>query len=190
MTRAELRTVLEALDLSERPDEIAFRSRMLSLLDSCPDCFQRFAFPAHFTGSVMVVSADGAQTLLHHHRKLDKWLPFGGHCDGEEDVLSVARREALEECGIEGLILASPRPFDLDIHVIPARSNEPEHEHFDIRWMMIAPEDAAFKISEESLALRWFSPAEMEALPLTAGNRRLLAKWRRILARRAAHTGE
>ena len=184
MTRSELRAVLETLDLSERPDETGFRSRMLSLLDSCPDCFHRFAFPAHFTGSVMVVSADGTRTLLHHHRKLDKWLPFGGHCDGEEDVLNVARREALEECGIEGLILASPRPFDLDIHVIPSRANEPEHEHFDIRWMLIAPEGAAFTGSEESIELRWFSPAEMEALNLTPGNQRLLAKWRKILDRR------
>jgi 8-oxo-dGTP pyrophosphatase MutT (NUDIX family) len=184
MTRSELRSVLETLDLSERPDETGFRLRMLSLLDSNPDCFHRSAFPAHFTGSVMVVSADGTRALLHHHRKLDKWLPFGGHCDGEEDVLSVARREALEECGIEGLILASTRPFDLDIHVIPARSNEPEHEHFDIRWMLIAPEGAAFTVSEESIELRWFSPAEMEALSLTPGNRRLLAKWRKILNRR------
>jgi hypothetical protein len=56
--------------------------------------------------------------------------------------------------------------------------------------MLIAPEGAVFKISEESLALRWFSPAEMEALPLTSGNRRLLAKWRRILAHRAGSAAE
>jgi hypothetical protein len=41
-----------------------------------------------------------------------------------------------------------------------------------------------FKISPESIELRWFTPDEMEALPLTLGNQRLLAKWRRILARR------
>jgi 8-oxo-dGTP pyrophosphatase MutT (NUDIX family) len=184
MTRFELRTVLENLDLSGRPEETPFRARMVSLLDSCAACFNRSSFPAHFTGSTLVVSADGSRALLHHHRKLDKWLPFGGHCDGEEDVLEVACREAREECGIEGLVLASPRPFDLDIHAIPARSDEPEHEHFDIRWMLIAPENAAFTASAESLELRWFSPAEMEALPLTPGNQRLLAKWRRILARR------
>jgi hypothetical protein len=56
--------------------------------------------------------------------------------------------------------------------------------------MLIAPEGAAFKISSESIALRWFSPAEMEALPLTPGNRRLLAKWRRILSRRTHSSAE
>lgn len=185
MTRSDLRTSLEQLDLSDRPEEVGFRARMIGLLDSTPECFERSSFPAHFTGSVMLVSADGSKTLLHHHRKLDKWLPFGGHCDGDEHVLRVAQREALEESGIEGLILASPRPYDLDIHTIPERANEPEHEHFDVRWMLIAPENAAFRISEESLELRWFTPDEMDALPLTPGNKRLLAKWRRILARRA-----
>jgi 8-oxo-dGTP pyrophosphatase MutT (NUDIX family) len=185
MNRSTLRSALENLDLSERSDEVPFREKMIALLDSSEGCFLRSTFPAHFTGSVMLVSADGSQTLLHHHRKLDKWLPFGGHCDGEENVLAVAQREALEESGIEGLIVASPRPFDLDIHTIPARQDEPEHEHFDVRWMLIAPETATFKISPESIELRWFTPDEMEALPLTPGNQRLLAKWRRILARRA-----
>ncbi len=188
MTRSILRAALEALDLSDRQDEVTFRSRMITLLDSSAGCFLRSTFPAHFTGSVMLVNADGSKTLLHHHRKLDKWLPFGGHCDGEENVLAVAQREALEECGIEGLILASPRPFDLDIHTIPARPGEPEHEHYDVRWMLIAPENAVFKVSPESLELRWFTPDEMEELPLTSGNKRLLAKWRRILSRRAHPT--
>ena len=189
MTRDNLHTALAALDLSERPEEVEFRSLMLALLQSTAACFHRSCFPAHFTGSVLVVDAGGARALLHHHRKLDKWLPFGGHCDGDENVLRVAQREALEETGIEGLILASPRLFDLDIHTIPARADEPEHEHFDVRWMLIAPENAQFRKSDESYELRWFTPDEMDELPLTPGNRRLLAKWRRILARRAHHAG-
>jgi 8-oxo-dGTP pyrophosphatase MutT (NUDIX family) len=81
-----------------------------------PRCFHRDCFPGHFTGSALVVSADGSRALLHHHRKLDRWLQFGGHCDGDVNVPRVAQREAFEESGISGLILASARPFDLDIH--------------------------------------------------------------------------
>lgn len=188
MTRADLYHALASLDLAARPEEIDFRSRMLALLEASTGCFYRSCFPAHFTGSALVVDASGTRALLHHHRKLAKWLPFGGHCDGEENVLRVALREAFEESGIEGLVLASSRLFDLDIHTIPARSEEPEHEHFDVRWMLIAPENAQFRRSDESLELRWFTPSEMEALPLTPGNRRLLSKWRGILARRG-HSG-
>jgi hypothetical protein len=107
MTREEFRKTLLSLDLSKRQEEQPHRQRMLELLDSGVDCFRRDVFPAHFTGSALVVSADGARCLLHHHRKLDRWLQFGGHCDGEEDVLSVAQREAFEESGIGGLIVAS-----------------------------------------------------------------------------------
>ncbi len=185
MTRADLRQQLADLDLSARSDEEPHRQRMIALLDSTPDCFLRTSFPGHFTGSALVVSADGTRALLHHHRKLDRWLQFGGHCDGDEDIVRVAQREALEESGIDGLILASPRPFDLDIHAIPAHSGEPAHEHFDVRYMLIAPDAAAFVRSEESHELRWFTGEETAALDLDAGLRRLIAKWQRLLARRA-----
>lgn len=185
MNRTEFRAQLADLDLTDRPDEQPDRERMLALLDSTPDCFHRTSFPGHFTGSALVVSADGSKTLLHHHRKLDRWLQFGGHCDGDENLPRVAQREALEESGIEGLILASPRPFDLDIHEIPARKDEPTHFHYDVRYVLIAPENATFVTSEESHELRWFTPEEMLALPLDAGLRRLVAKWQALLARRA-----
>lgn len=184
MDRAEFRAQLAALDLSQRLVEEPFRQQMISLLDSTPGCFRRDSFPAHFTGSALVVSADGARALLHHHRKLNKWLQFGGHCDGDEDVLRVARREALEESGIDGLIVASSRPFDLDVHGIPAKDNEPAHFHYDIRFVFIAPENAVATASSESHELRWFTPSEMAALPLGDSMRRLLAKWQALLVRR------
>ena len=185
--RASLREQLAGLDLTQRPEEEPMRTRMLELLDGTPDCFLRTAFPGHFTGSALVVNADGSQVLLHHHRKLDKWLQFGGHCDGDEDVLRVAQREALEESGIAGLIVASARPFDLDIHEIPARGNEPAHFHYDIRYMLIAPEGAAHAASEESRELRWFTAQEANSLPIDASLRRMIAKWQGIVARRHAH---
>jgi 8-oxo-dGTP pyrophosphatase MutT (NUDIX family) len=185
MSRAALRAQLASLDLSRRTDEQPIRDRMLALLDGTPDCFLRTSFPAHFTGSALVVNADGSQVLLHHHRKLDRWLQFGGHCDGDEDILRVAQREALEESAIEGLIVASARPFDLDIHEIPAHGNEPAHFHYDIRFMLIAPESAAPAASHESHELRWFSADELTVLPIDESLRRMIRKWQSIVARRS-----
>ncbi len=186
MTRLEFRQQLLELDLTERPEEVPFRARMIALLDEAEGCFHRTCFPAHFTGSALVVSADGSKALLHHHRKLDRWLQFGGHCDGDEQVLRVAQREALEESGVEGLILASAKPFDLDIHAIPAKDGEPAHEHYDVRYVLIAPENAQFFISEESHELRWVTPAEMQELPLSAGMQRLASKWQKLIQRRSS----
>ena len=190
MTRADLRDQLAALNFAPDSDEHAHRARMLELLDTRPDCFGRTCFPGHFTGSALVVSADGTRALLHHHRFLDRWLQFGGHCDGDENVVRVAQREAMEESGIEGLIVASSKPFDLDIHAIPAnpKRDEPPHEHFDIRYVMIAPEGATFTVSDESHELRWFTPAEVLELPIDDSMRRLVEKWRALLRRRG-HAG-
>lgn len=185
--REQFREQLVQLDLSQRPEEVDFRRAMVELLESEVDCFSRHCFPAHFTGSALVVSADGREALLNHHRKLGRWMQFGGHCDSGESVLAAAQREACEESGLGGLILASARPFDLDIHRIPARADQPEHWHYDVRYVLIAPEGAVAQPSEESVEVRWFTPEGMEALELDSGSRRLLLKWRQLLARRAGH---
>jgi 8-oxo-dGTP pyrophosphatase MutT (NUDIX family) len=185
MTREDFRQQLTSLDLSKRPDEVVFREKMVALLDSAQGCFQRDCFPAHFTGSALVVSADGSRALLHHHRKLDRWLQFGGHCDGDENVARVAQREALEESGIEGLILASARPFDLDIHTIPQHESEPEHFHYDVRYVLIAPQEANAIVSTESHEIRWFTADELREFPLDPGLRRLVGKWEALVRRRA-----
>ena len=70
------------------------------------DPFDRRIAVGHLTGSAIVISADGARTLLLHHRKLDRWLQPGGHADpGETAGEDVALREALEETGLAGLAL-------------------------------------------------------------------------------------
>lgn len=184
MTRHDLRAQLESLDLSQRLAEEPHRAAMIALLDTAPDCFHRTCFPGHFTASALVVSADGSQALLNHHRKLQRWLHFGGHCDGDTDVTRVAQREALEECGITGLILASARPFDLDVHPIPAIGSEPAHDHYDVNFVLIAPEGARECISDESTDLRWFTPEQMLDLPLSESMRRVALKWQALRDRR------
>jgi 8-oxo-dGTP pyrophosphatase MutT (NUDIX family) len=186
MSRANLSAQLSALQLSD-PESVEIRDKMLALIKGTATCFERTAFPAHFTGSALVVSADGSRVLLHLHRKLNKWLQFGGHCDGDEDILRVARREAQEESGIWGLVVASARPFDLDIHEIPSHGPEPKHFHYDVRFMLIAPEDAVSILSEESTELRWFTRAELDAIEIDASLQRMIDKWQAIAIRRQAH---
>ena len=187
MNRLELRTQLLELDLSDRPAEVSHRAAMVDLLDSTPDCFLRTSFPGHFTGSALVVSHDGRHALLHHHKKLDRWLQFGGHCDGDEDVLQVACREAREESGLTGLAVASRRPFDLDVHGIPPHGAEPGHWHYDVRYMLIAAPDAVPMVSDESHELQWMTPADIQSITSEPGLLRMVEKWVAILKRRGLH---
>ena len=142
------------------PGEAAAAARFAAFVGAHPDCFERSCVPGHVTGSAWVVSHDGGRFLLTHHRKLGRWLQLGGHSDGDPDTAAVALREATEESGIVGLMLAAVdgvvQPLDLDAHEIPARGDDPAHVHYDVRFLLVAPPDATIVVSDESLALRWF----------------------------------
>lgn len=182
---AELKKLLSLHQCADAA-ETTHRERMLRLLDEQSDCFLRSCFPGHFTASALVLSPDLEKTLLTHHHILDRWLQFGGHCDGDADTLRSALREAEEESGIVGLRAAGDgTPVDLDIHAIPAnpKRGEPEHEHFDVRYVLIAPPGATPRKSAESKELRWFTPDEMLAANADPGLRRLVEKWNRMRSR-------
>ena len=93
-----------------------------------------------FTVAIFVVH-DG-KILLIHHRKLDKWLPLGGHIELDEDPEQAALREAKEESGLDVELLGERPPTTgpgtraliaprfLDIHRI-----SDTHEHIGmIYW--------------------------------------------------------
>ncbi len=147
--------------------------------------FDRGIAEGHLTGSAMTVSADGTRVLLLHHRKLDRWLQPGGHGDpGETTGEEVALREAFEESGIAGLSLhpRAPRPLDVDVHDIPARGNEPAHEHLDLRYLVVAPEGATVAPDLAELhEIRWVPWDEVDALGPDHGLRRALAKARAVV---------
>lgn len=151
------------------------RARMLAFVDAHPtDAHLRSCAPGHLTASALVVDARRTRALLTFHKKLERWLQLGGHCDGDANLAAAALREAIEESGIEGLAI-DPRPIDLDIHVIPARASEPEHLHLDTRFVVVAPEGALERISAESLELAWLTRGELDAIDTDDSVRRLFA---------------
>ncbi|TCV93304.1 ADP-ribose pyrophosphatase YjhB (NUDIX family) [Luteibacter rhizovicinus] len=146
------------------------------LLDVGVDAFHREHTAAHFTASAWLVSGDSQRVLLTHHRKLNRWLQLGGHADGDLDLERVALREAQEESGIDAL-RSEPAMFDVDRHRIPARGDEPEHWHYDVRYIVRA-DDEQFAVGEESLDLQWCditAIANDEASD--ASLRRMARKW-------------
>lgn len=141
-----------------------------------PDALSRSCSAGHITGSALVMHAPTAKLLLTHHRKLNRWLQFGGHGEGETDPAAIALREAIEESGLPDLRLVSPLPFDVDVHPIPARGAEPEHFHLDLRYLAYTERPDEIAASAESHEIRWFSFDECAALALSAEMRRMLLK--------------
>jgi 8-oxo-dGTP pyrophosphatase MutT (NUDIX family) len=139
--------------------------------------FERARLEGHFTASCWLVSADGHRALLTHHRKLDRWLQPGGHADGDTDLARVALREAREETGVPQLAVEGGI-FDLDRHRIPARGAEPEHWHYDVRYVIRAGAEERFVVSEESHALAWVGVEAIAEDPsYDASLRRMARRW-------------
>jgi 8-oxo-dGTP pyrophosphatase MutT (NUDIX family) len=160
------------------PDETDVAAMFTAFLRSAPDVFERAHPVGHFTGSAWVVSADGKRVLLTHHRKLGLWLQPGGHADGDADLAQVALREAEEETGVPALRLEDGEIFDLDRHRIPARKTDPEHWHYDARYVVRCGRDEGFVVSEESHALAWREMADVATdADADASVRRMARKW-------------
>jgi len=146
-----------------------------------------------FTVAIFVVQ--DARVLLIHHRRLNKWLPLGGHIELDEEPEIAARREALEESGLDVELLGERPPTTepgtraliaprfLDIHRISET-----HEHIGmIYWAR--PRAGQVQLAEaEHRAIRWCTAAELEELdPPMSG----AVKWycRRALQEVTAWTG-
>ena len=174
---------------ASEPREESDRLRMVEFARTHPNPFDRAIPEGHFTGSGLVMSEDGSAVLLLHHVKLHRWLQPGGHGEaGEVTGEAVAGREVAEETGlVPRLHPTAPRPFDVDIHRIPARKLDPEHEHLDLRYLFIADPaeplrgEASEGGSSSEPALRWFDVEEALAMELDPGLKRMIRKAARML---------
>ncbi|HEU5397621.1 MAG TPA: NUDIX domain-containing protein [Verrucomicrobiae bacterium] len=126
-----------------------------------------------FTVAIFIVHEQ--KVLLIHHRKLDKWLPLGGHIELDEDPEQAALREAKEESGLDVELLGERPPTTspgtraliaprfLDIHRI-----SDTHEHIGmIYWARPVGAGAAARATlaaAEHHDIRWCSAADLDTL--------------------------
>ncbi len=145
-----------------------------------------------FTVAIFVVH--DAKILLIHHRKLDKWLPLGGHIELDEDPEIAALREAKEESGLDVELLGERPPTTepgtraliaprfLDIHRITDT-----HEHIGMIYWARPKVGSALRVDrtpprgipttlagEEHHDIRWCSSTELESLQPAMSN---AVKW-------------
>jgi 8-oxo-dGTP pyrophosphatase MutT (NUDIX family) len=180
-------TLLEDLGAYPAADERerASLERMMRFVNATATPFDRANPEGHITGSAVVARADGSAFLLVHHRKLDRWLQPGGHCDPMDGgVLGTALREAQEETGVGDLVPAlEGRPFDVDVHPIPAKDGEPPHLHYDIRYLVTSSEEMGEPAVDEVNDAGWFGLDEALAMGIDESLARCLKKAKAILRR-------
>ncbi|HEX7861134.1 MAG TPA: NUDIX domain-containing protein [Verrucomicrobiae bacterium] len=132
-----------------------------------------------FTVAIFVVQND--KVLLVHHRKLNKWLPLGGHIELDEDPEQAALREAREESGFDVELIGDRPPTTepgtraliaprfLDIHRITDT-----HEHIGmIYWAR--PKNGAMTLADaEHHDICWKTSSELDSLQPSMSN---AVKW-------------
>jgi 8-oxo-dGTP pyrophosphatase MutT (NUDIX family) len=133
----------------------------------------------HYTATVYILTdSQPRKALLLHHKKLDSWLPPGGHQDPDESAYQTAIREVMEETGLD-ITGYLPKPADIDQErtllplpkmmiqqVIPAHGSEPDHYHLDMEYMVYLPEQMVVRAEQEHHDIRWVTLDDLAGLSL------------------------
>ncbi|MHA1911175.1 MAG: NUDIX hydrolase [Candidatus Kariarchaeaceae archaeon] len=113
-----------------------------------------------------------SKVLLIHHRKLNMWLPPGGHIDPNELPDDAVLREVREETGLEVSIISDQdsypysdirllaRPHHVQLELIDEKTS---HEHIDLVYFCRPIDGTILLNQEETNAIRWFSPEDLLA---------------------------
>ncbi|MEM8905433.1 MAG: NUDIX domain-containing protein [Actinomycetota bacterium] len=126
--------------------------------------------PLHVTGSAFVVHPPTRRVLLRWHDRQQAWIQAGGHGDpGEDDPFEVARREAVEETGLDDVApwpdAVRPRIVHAVVVPVVANDREPAHEHGDLRYVLATEHPERATVEHDGADLRWLTVDE--AIELT-----------------------
>jgi 8-oxo-dGTP pyrophosphatase MutT (NUDIX family) len=121
-----------------------------------------------FTVCIYIVHSN--KVLLHKHKKLNIWLPPGGHIELDEDPNQAAIREAKEETGLDVELVGSTTryktPYESTDLIPPRFLNKHfydvsrTHEHVNLAFFARTDRtDARHEI--EGGEIKWFAAGEL-----------------------------
>lgn len=120
--------------------------------------------PSRRAFSVAVYARRKGQLLVILHTRLATWLPIGGEIEPGETPLEAARRELLEETGLQGRFEILQGACD---GVPPGYLGYEEHQagskgmHMNFVFVAEVPDDAVVTPNHEFSEHRWIGTAEM-----------------------------
>jgi len=137
----------------------------------------------HFTATAFIVDSQ-KRTLLLWHKRLQRWMPPGGHVDPNETPEETASRECKEETGLEVEIVGDAqddlftanahegqmlkKPIAMLLENIPAspERGEAAHQHMDFLFLARPLDEAQDLVlaTAEGDDMKWFTKEEVQCL--------------------------
>ena len=135
---------------------------ILHLLQTQPDIFCRENLVAHMTASSWLLNREHDKVLMIYHNLYNSWAWTGGHADGELDLLSVAKREAMEETGVTDIKAVDENIFSIEILTVDGHEKRgvyvPSHLHLNVTYLLEADEAEVLRVKpDETSGVKWFS---------------------------------
>lgn len=158
-----------AYDQKEEADRLG----LIDFVKNDVNCFERIYGKPHITASAWIENNEGTSFVLLLHKKLNIWLHPGGHADGDGDLYSVAKKEVLEETGLQNISYINDKIFDIDSHMISCSKGVQAILHYDVRFIFRCDDTEKFNDCDERTDIRWFSQLPQDCSHI----QRLYEKW-------------
>lgn len=117
---------------------------ILEQLRSNDRALYRDSTSAHVTVSAWVVNEKHDKVLMAYHNIYDSWAWLGGHADGEQNLLSVAIKEACEESGVKSVRPLSDDFLSIEVLTVNGHIKRGEyissHLHLNFTYLLEASE--------------------------------------------------
>lgn len=123
--------------------------------------FTRDNLTAHMTASAWVVNKELNRVLMVYHNLYDSWSWLGGHADGQENLLEVAKKEILEESGLKTIKVLCEDIFSIEVLTVDGHIKKgayvSSHLHLNVTYLFQADENDALSIkADENSDVKWF----------------------------------
>jgi len=113
----------------------------------------------HLVAYTVVMDPVKKAFLLAEHRKAEMWLPPGGHVDVGEHPQECAKRELMEELGIEATFFQDAPLF---LTVSETQGSVAKHTDVSLWYLLAAEFGSTFKYdAREFKEVRWFTREQM-----------------------------
>lgn len=157
----------------------------LFCINKFEDILTRKNVVAHLTSSAFVVNKDRTKTLMIYHNIYDTWAWTGGHMDGMDDLIYVAKKELMEETGVKNPILITDEIMSLDSITVNGHIKRGEyvssHLHLNAAFLFECDENEELIVKEdENSGVRWIDIDKLDSC-VSPNDKHVLEIYKKIL---------